>query len=94
MLYALFNLLQSSAFPGARLMNYITFRSGAAFVIALLIAVFVGKNIIGRLQKMQIGEIIRDLDLEGQLKKKGTPTMGGVIILMGRSSQKDKFRSV
>lgn len=82
MLYALFNLLQSSAFPGARLMNYITFRSGAAFVIALLIAVFVGKNIIGRLQKMQIGEIIRDLDLEGQLKKKGTPTMGGVIILI------------
>ena len=61
-------------------MDYITFRSGAAFVIALLIAIFVGRTIIHRLQKMQIGEIIRDLDLEGQLKKTGTPTMGGVII--------------
>ncbi len=80
MLYELFNLLQD--FPGARLMTYITFRSGAAFVLALLIAVFVGKNIINCLQKMQIGEIIRDLDLEGQLKKKGTPTMGGIIILI------------
>ncbi len=82
MLYSLFNLLQDSGFPGIRLINYITFRSGIAFVLALLIAIFVGKNIIRRLQKMQIGEIIRDLDLEGQLKKKGTPTMGGIIILI------------
>lgn len=82
MLYYLFSLLQESGFPGARLMNYITFRSGAAFVLALLLAIFVGKNIIYRLQKMQIGEIVRDLDLEGQMKKTGTPTMGGVIIIL------------
>lgn len=82
MLYYIFSLLQDSGFPGARLMNYITFRSGAAFVLALLLAVFVGKNIIHRLQRMQIGEIIRDLDLEGQMKKTGTPTMGGVIIIL------------
>ena len=62
-------------------MSYITFRSGAAFVLALLLAIFVGRSIIHRLQRMQIGEIIRDLDLEGQLKKRGTPTMGGVIII-------------
>ncbi len=82
MLYYLFSLLQESGFPGARLMNYITFRSGAAFVLALLLAIFVGKNIIYRLQRMQIGEIVRDLDLEGQMKKTGTPTMGGVIIIL------------
>jgi len=63
-------------------MNYITFRSGAALVLALLLAVFVGKNIIHRLQKMQIGEIVRNLDLEGQMKKTGTPTMGGIIIIL------------
>ena len=63
-------------------MTYITFRSGAAFVLALLIAIFIGKNIIHRLQRMQIGEIVRDLDLEGQMKKTGTPTMGGVIIVL------------
>ena len=82
MLYSLFTLLQDSGFPGARLMNYITFRSGAAFVLALLLAIFVGKNIIYRLQRMQIGEIVRDLDLEGQMKKTGTTTMGGVIIIL------------
>lgn len=62
-------------------MTYITFRSGAAFVLSLLMAIFVGRSIINRLQKRQIGEIIRDLDLEGQMKKKGTPTMGGIIII-------------
>ncbi|MDE5661081.1 MAG: phospho-N-acetylmuramoyl-pentapeptide-transferase, partial [Muribaculaceae bacterium] len=61
-------MLQESGFPGVRLMNYITFRSGAAFVLALLFAIFVGRSVINRLQKMQVGEIIRDLDLEGQLK--------------------------
>ncbi len=81
MLYHIFDMLQDSGFPGARLMNYITFRSGVAFVLALLVAIFAGRYIIDRLQKMQIGEIVRDLDLEGQLKKKGTPTMGGLIIL-------------
>lgn len=82
MLYYLFSLFQDSGLPGARLMTYITFRSAGAFVIALLLAVFVGKYIIGRLQKMQVGEIIRNLDLEGQMKKTGTPTMGGVIIIL------------
>ncbi|MDE6197993.1 MAG: phospho-N-acetylmuramoyl-pentapeptide-transferase [Muribaculaceae bacterium] len=81
MLYSIFSMLQESGFPGVRLMNYITFRSGAAFVLALLFAIFVGRSVINRLQKMQVGEIIRDLDLEGQLKKTGTPTMGGVIII-------------
>ncbi len=63
-------------------MEYITFRSGAAFVLAMLMAIFVGRSIIHRLQKMQIGEIVRNLDLEGQEKKKGTPTMGGIIIIL------------
>lgn len=82
MLYHLFQLFQDSNLPGARLMSYITFRSGLAFVIALILAIFVGKYLIKRLQKMQIGEIIRNLDLEGQTKKKGTPTMGGTIIIL------------
>lgn len=82
MFYYLFSLLQDSGFPGSRLMSYITFRSGAAFVLAMLIAIFVGRRIIDRLQKMQVGEIIRNLDLEGQTKKTGTPTMGGVIIII------------
>jgi len=81
-LYYLFRYLQDAGFPGARLMGYITFRSGAAFVLALLIAIFIGRYIINRLQKMQVGEIIRDLGLEGQMKKTGTPTMGGIIILV------------
>lgn len=82
MLYYLFESLVGSGVPGARLWTYITFRSGVAFVIALLLAIFVGKYVIGRLQLMQIGEIVRNLDLEGQTKKKGTPTMGGIIIIM------------
>lgn len=82
MFYYLFELLQNADFPGARLWTYITFRSGVAFVLALIFAIFVGKRIIERLQKMQVGEIIRNLDLEGQTKKTGTPTMGGVIIIL------------
>ncbi|MBO4978265.1 MAG: phospho-N-acetylmuramoyl-pentapeptide-transferase [Muribaculaceae bacterium] len=82
MLYYLLDLLQESGLPGARLLGYITFRSGVALVIALLIAVFAGRAIIHRLQKMQIGEIVRDLNLAGQIAKTGTPTMGGVIIII------------
>ena len=63
-------------------MSYITFRSGIALVLSLLLAIFVGRRIINALQKMQIGEIVRNLDLEGQTKKTGTPTMGGVIIIL------------
>ncbi|MDE7155689.1 MAG: phospho-N-acetylmuramoyl-pentapeptide-transferase, partial [Muribaculaceae bacterium] len=82
MLYYLFELLSKSDFPGARLMSYITFRSGAAFVLSLIIAIFIGRRIINMLQKRQIGELLRNLDLEGQMSKKGTPTMGGIIIII------------
>ena len=82
MLLYLFDYLQEIDFPGARLMDYLTFRSGTALVLSLLITLFIGRRIIERLQLMQIGEIIRDLDLEGQQQKKGTPTMGGIIIII------------
>lgn len=82
MFYYIFNLLKDSGFPGARLLDYVTFRSGAAFVLALLLAIFVGKYIIRQLQIKHFGEIIRDLDLEGKDLKKGTPTMGGIIIII------------
>lgn len=67
--------------PGSRLMYYITFRTGIAFALSLLLALVLGPVIIRRLQKMQVGEIVRDLGLQGQLEKKGTPTMGGIIII-------------
>lgn len=82
MLLYLFDYLQEIGFPGARLMDYLTFRSGVALVLSLLITIFIGRRIIERLQLMQIGEIIRDLGLEGQMKKTGTPTMGGIIIII------------
>ena len=82
MLYYLFDYLAETGVPGSRLMNYITSRSGAAFVLALFIAMVFGRRIIDRLQLMQVGEIVRDLGLEGQMQKKGTPTMGGVIIII------------
>ncbi|MBD5313204.1 MAG: phospho-N-acetylmuramoyl-pentapeptide-transferase [Duncaniella sp.] len=82
MLYYLFDLLQEYNFPGSRLMTYITFRSGAALLLSLFIALVFGRKIIDRLQLMQVGEIIRDLGLEGQMQKTGTPTMGGVIIII------------
>ncbi len=82
MFYYLFNLLTEYDIPGARLMEYVTFRSGAAFVLSMLIAIFIGRRIISRLQLMQVGEIVRNLGLEGQMKKTGTPTMGGIIIII------------
>lgn len=82
MLYSLFELLQEGNIPGSRLMSYITFRSGAALLLSLFIALVIGRKIIDRLQLMQVGEIIRDLGLEGQMQKKGTPTMGGIIIII------------
>ncbi|MBD5185291.1 MAG: phospho-N-acetylmuramoyl-pentapeptide-transferase [Bacteroides sp.] len=83
MLYHLFDYLDDSgALPAARLMSYITFRSGAALILSLFIATVFGRRIIDRLQLMQVGEIVRDLGLEGQMKKTGTPTMGGVIIII------------
>ncbi len=82
MLYYLFDTLKEMNIPGARLMDYITFRSGAALILSLFIALVIGRRIIDRLQLMQVGEIIRDLGLEGQMQKKGTPTMGGIIIII------------
>ena len=82
MLYALFQNLQDMDLPGAGLMNYITFRAGTTLVLSLLIALVFGRKIIDRLQLMQVGEIVRDLGIEGQMQKKGTPTMGGVIIII------------
>ena len=82
MLVYLFDYLEGLGFPGARLMDYISFRSGAALLLALFIALVFGRKIIDRLQYMQVGEIVRDLGLEGQMAKKGTPTMGGVIIIL------------
>ena len=82
MLYYLFKYLNEWGVPGARLMDYITFRSGAAILLSLFIALVFGRKIIDRLQKMQVGEIIRNLGLEGQMKKTGTPTMGGIIIII------------
>lgn len=82
MLYYLFNYLDKLDVPGAGMFNYISFRAALAFLFALIFATLIGRKIIDRLQKMQIGETIRDLDLEGQMQKKGTPTMGGIIILL------------
>ena len=83
MLYHLFDYLSANFdLPGSGMMRYISFRSVAAVVTALLIVIFCGKSIIRALQRHQIGEDIRDLGLEGQLAKKGTPTMGGIIILL------------
>ena len=83
MLYHFIDYLNSIIdLPGSGLMRYISFRSVAAVVTALLIVIFCGKSIIRALQRHQIGEEIRDLGLEGQLAKKGTPTMGGIIILL------------
>ncbi len=82
MLYYLFQYLDKLDFPGAGMFQYVTLRTAMSALVSLLFAIFVGKKIIRKLQKMQIGETIRDLDLEGQYSKKGTPTMGGIIIIL------------
>jgi phospho-N-acetylmuramoyl-pentapeptide-transferase len=83
MLYYLFDYLDKNFnFPGAGLFQYITFRAFAATVMSLGIAAIWGKTVINLLRKLQIGEDIRDLGLAGQMQKKGTPTMGGFIILL------------
>jgi phospho-N-acetylmuramoyl-pentapeptide-transferase len=82
MLYYFFDYIeQNFDFPGAGLFQYISFRAGMAAVLSLLITIFFGKSLINMLRKKQVGEDIRDLGLEGQMQKKGTPTMGGLIIL-------------
>lgn len=83
MLYHLFSWLSKTFhLPGAGLFQFLTFRIAMAVVLSLLIATIYGKKIIELLRKRQIGETVRDLGLEGQMQKKGTPTMGGIIILL------------
>ncbi len=82
MLYLLFGYLEKMDVPGAGLFNYISFRSAMPIITALILSTLYGRRIIRLLQKAQIGETIRDLGLEGQMQKKGTPTMGGLIILI------------
>ena len=82
MLYELFSYLKNTDLPGKDLGNFLSFRAGAAIILSLLITIFFGKYVIRMLRRKQIGEDIRDLGLEGQLQKKGTPTMGGIIIIM------------
>ena len=81
MLYHLFQALKDYDIPGQGLMGYLSFRAILANVISMLFAFFAGEPIIRWLQRRQIGETIRDLGLEGQMQKKGTPTMGGVIFI-------------
>jgi phospho-N-acetylmuramoyl-pentapeptide-transferase len=81
MLYYLFQYLDSLNFPGAGMFTYITFRSASAIITSLIISLLIGKRIIHFLQVKQVGEVVRDLGLEGQYQKKGTPSMGGIIIL-------------
>lgn len=84
MIYHLFEYLHNNGFdfPGMGLMQYISFRALIVLMTSLLVALYLGPKIIRLLQKKQIGEEIRDLGLEGQIEKKGTPTMGGIIILL------------
>lgn len=83
MLYHLFSYLDKAFdFPGAGMFNYISFRAGLAFIMALFLATLFGRKIIDFLQRKQIGETVRELGLEGQMAKKGTPTMGGIIIII------------
>jgi len=83
MLYYLFEYLENEyQFPGASLFQFITFRAAMAIILSLLISTIYGKRIINFLQKKQMGESIRELGLEGQAEKAGTPTMGGIIIIL------------
>src|SRR5690606_1930405 len=82
MLYYLFDFLEKQYdLPGAGLFQFLTFRAAMAVMLSLLIAMAYGKRIILFLQKKQIGETVRDLGLEGQQQKAGTPTLGGIIII-------------
>jgi phospho-N-acetylmuramoyl-pentapeptide-transferase len=82
MLYYLFEYLEKQDLAGAGLFQYISFRSGLAIIISLMISILFGKKLISSLTKMQVGESVRDLGLEGQIEKAGTPTMGGVLIII------------
>lgn len=81
MLYYLFEYLNEIDFPGAGAFQFITTRAAFAIIVSLIISMILGKRIIKMLHKLQVGETVRDLGLEGQLEKSGTPTMGGLLIL-------------
>ncbi len=81
MLYYLFRYLDTLGVPGAGVFNFISSRAAAAVIASLIISMLIGKSIINYLQRRQIGETIRNLDLEGQYRKQGTPSMGGIIII-------------
>ena len=83
MLYYLFEYLEKQyQFPGASLFGYLSFRAAMAVILSLLISTIYGKRIIKYLRTKQIGETVRDLGLDGQQEKAGTPTMGGIIIIV------------
>ena len=83
MLYYLFEYLENQyQFPGASLFGFLSFRAALAIILSLLISTIFGKKIISILRRKQVGETIRDLGLEGQSEKAGTPTMGGLIIIL------------
>jgi phospho-N-acetylmuramoyl-pentapeptide-transferase len=83
MFYYLFKYLQNNFdLPGAGLFTYISFRSGLAILLSLMISMLFGNRIISSLRRLQLGETVRDLGLKGQMEKAGTPTMGGIIIIM------------
>ena len=82
MLYYLFEYLENQyQLPGASLFGFLSFRAALAIILSLLISIIFGKKIIEILRQKQVGESIRDLGLDGQKEKSGTPTMGGIIII-------------
>ena len=81
MLYYLFKYLQEFGVTGSGLFNYISFRSAMAVITSLLITMIFGKRFIKYMKRRQIGESVRDLYLDGQKQKTGTPTMGGIMII-------------
>ncbi len=81
MIYHLFDYLDKFDFPGAGMFQYLSFRASFSVIFSLVISMIVGKRIITMLHRKQIGESVRDLGLDGQKQKQGTPTMGGIIIL-------------
>ena len=84
MLYLLFEYLHKHYdFPGLRLFQYLTFRASLSIVLSLIITTVYGRRIIDYLHRKQVGETVRNLGLEGQMQKQGTPTMGGIMILLG-----------
>src|ERR1700753_3282313 len=84
MLYYLFNYLTKNySIPGTGVFQYITFRMAMAVIVSLIVTTVYGRRLIGYLHRKQVGETIRNLGLEGQMQKTGTPTMGGIIIILG-----------